>query len=100
LMPKKEDEPVRISISNDGHIIPADMREKIFEPFVRLKESVKQKGTGIGLALARSLAELHGGNIYMNNEDAEMNVFILSLPFRGNTAKRDVEDAVETINIT
>jgi ligand-binding sensor domain-containing protein/nitrogen-specific signal transduction histidine kinase len=78
----KEDEPVRIRISNDGYPIPAGMREKIFEPFVRLKESVKQKGTGIGLALARSLTELHGGNISVSDEETDINVFILSLPFR------------------
>lgn len=100
IMPVKDGEPVRISISNDGHIIPDDMREKIFEPFVRLKESVKQKGTGIGLALARSLAELHGGKIFMSNEEAQMNVFILSLPFRGSAPKRDLAEPVETINIT
>ena len=55
------------------------MREKIFEPFVRLKKTEKQKGTGIGLALARSLAELHGGKLVMT-EDNLLNVFTLTLP--------------------
>jgi nitrogen-specific signal transduction histidine kinase len=71
---------VRVEISNDGRIIPADMREKIFEPFVRLKESTKQKGTGIGLALTRSLTGLHGGKVYFEEEKDGMNVFVLELP--------------------
>jgi signal transduction histidine kinase/ligand-binding sensor domain-containing protein len=100
LIVPKEDEPVQVVISNDGYVIPAEMREKIFEPFVRLKESVKQKGTGIGLALARSLAELHGGNIYMKNEETEMNVFILTLPFRKGIARRDQAEAVQTTSLT
>jgi signal transduction histidine kinase/ligand-binding sensor domain-containing protein len=69
-----------ITISNDGYIIPAEMKEKIFEPFYRLKETVKQKGTGIGLALARSLAELHNGNLYLKEPKEALNTFVLRLP--------------------
>ena len=34
-----------IEFSNDGVLIPAAMREQIFEPFYRIKENSKQKGT-------------------------------------------------------
>lgn len=81
-------ESVKIEVSNDGRIIPADMREKVFEPFVRLKESSKQKGTGIGLALTRSLTELHGGKVYFGDEKNGMNVFVLELPTRNNPIKQ------------
>jgi signal transduction histidine kinase len=86
--PAKDDQVVRIEVSNDGRIIPPDMREKIFEPFVRLKESTKQKGTGIGLALARSLTELHGGKVYLSDERNGMNVFVLELPVGTNAIKQ------------
>ncbi len=58
------------------------MREKIFEPFYRLKQSAKQKGTGIGLTLARSLTELHGGSLIVTNDKIKTNVFVLTIPFR------------------
>ena len=80
LGPEKNRGVFSIEISNDGYTIPADMREKIFEPFYRLKENIKQKGTGIGLALARSLAELHNGRLYLSAPRDGMNVFILELP--------------------
>src|SRR5439155_21758316 len=44
----KEDNFFTIEIKNDGYLIPHEMKEKIFEPFFRLKETEKQKGTGIG----------------------------------------------------
>jgi signal transduction histidine kinase len=69
-----------IEVGNDGYLIPADMKEKIFEPFVRLKETENQKGTGIGLALARSLAQLHKGVLVLKAAENDMNVFSLTLP--------------------
>ena len=58
------------------------MRLKIFEPFYRLKESLKQQGTGIGLALAKSLTELHNGDLYVKDSPEGLNIFVLSLPFK------------------
>lgn len=69
-----------IGVLNDGYLIPIDMKEKIFEPFVRLKRTEKTKGTGIGLALARSLAQLHKGELYLAEPVDNMNNFVLKLP--------------------
>ena len=77
-----------IEICNDGFIIPDDMKEKVFEPFYRLKETQKLKGTGIGLALAKSLAELHKGNLFMKGTEEKMNVFVLRLPYHSFIDKR------------
>ncbi|MEO7768776.1 MAG: ATP-binding protein, partial [Ferruginibacter sp.] len=71
-----------IEFENDGLKIPTAMKEKIFEPFYRLKETLKQQGTGIGLALARSLTELHAGNLYLEDTNEGPNVFVLCLPVR------------------
>jgi signal transduction histidine kinase len=84
-----EDEYLTIEFKNDGFVVPDDLKEKIFEPFYRLKETVKQKGTGIGLALARSLVELHNGALYMKKAEEEMNVFILRLPYFENDKKKE-----------
>ncbi len=77
-----EDKYFTVEISNDGYLIPYEMKEKIFEPFFRLKETEKQKGTGIGLALSRSLAELHKGTLDLKESANNLNVFHLKLPIR------------------
>ncbi len=67
---------------NDGVIIPDEMKEEIFKPFIRFNEEEDGKittGTGIGLALSRSLAELHQGTLTML-EGEEANTFCLMLP--------------------
>ncbi|WPU92131.1 two-component regulator propeller domain-containing protein [Mucilaginibacter sabulilitoris] len=77
---KDDDCTFSIEIKNNGFIVPYEMREKIFEPFFRLKESEKQIGTGIGLSLSRSLAELHKGVLVLNKPMNELNIFMLTLP--------------------
>jgi signal transduction histidine kinase len=76
----EQDQYFTINVYNDGYLIPAEMKEKIFEPFVRLRETEKQKGTGIGLALARSLAQLHKGVLTLKDPENNLNVFTLMLP--------------------
>ena len=71
-----------IRTENDGVIIPNEMKEEIFKPFVRFNEKEDGKvttGTGIGLALSRSLAELHQGTLAMGAGE-ENNTFCLTLP--------------------
>ena len=69
-----------IAFSNDGHLVPVAMKEKIFEPFFRLKETQNKPGNGIGLALSKSLATLHNGELYFKEPLNGMNTFIVSLP--------------------
>jgi len=75
-----DDGKFSVEIKNDGYLIPYKMREKIFEPFFRIKESEKQIGTGIGLSLSRSLTELHKGVLVLNKSVSEFNIFTLTLP--------------------
>ena len=80
-IPETDDDNLfRIRTVNDGVIIPDEMKEEIFKPFVRLdKEDEVTTGTGIGLALSRSLAELHQGSLMMEKGE-EVNCFCLTLP--------------------
>lgn len=71
-----------LRIENDGFVVPVESREKIFEPLVRLKTKGRQAGSGIGLALARSLAQLHKGHLQMDLETTDKNVFVLQLPIQ------------------
>ncbi|MGN6342108.1 MAG: ligand-binding sensor domain-containing protein [Ginsengibacter sp.] len=77
---QKEINSVVIIFENDGYIIKKEMGEKIFEPFYRIKETRNQKGTGIGLALARSLTQLHKGSLRMTFLQNNLNTFVLTLP--------------------
>ncbi|MCF0069388.1 response regulator [Dyadobacter sp. CY261] len=69
-----------IEFTNDGPLIEYHDRERIFEPFYRAEGNSKEQGTGIGLPLARSLAELHKGTLELKRSDLDQNTFLLSIP--------------------
>jgi len=71
-----------ITVINDGIDIPKEMQEEIFKPFVQIKNTAtgqRAAGTGIGLPLARSLAELHKGKLYLKNGEQDI-TFCVELP--------------------
>lgn len=82
----------RIEIMNDGYLIPEELKETVFEPFYRAKETCRQKGNGIGLTLARSLTELHQGKLYLDNSQNMMNVFVLEIPLSHIEEKKQIKE--------
>ncbi|HYQ57090.1 MAG TPA: two-component regulator propeller domain-containing protein, partial [Draconibacterium sp.] len=80
---KKNSEKVVIKVNSDGDRIQEEFHEKIFEPFFKLESdhttSVPQ-GSGLGLPLARSLAELHHGKLFIDNSVKDFNSFVLEIP--------------------
>ncbi len=58
-----------VTIDDDGPGIPANMREEVFKPFMRLDDARNQDegGTGLGLAIARDIARSHGGDIMLGD---------------------------------
>jgi two-component system, OmpR family, osmolarity sensor histidine kinase EnvZ len=58
-----------ITVDDDGPGIPADLREEVFKPFLRLDDARNQDegGTGLGLAIARDIARSHGGDIMLGD---------------------------------
>ena len=70
------DERIYVTISDNGPGIPASVRRTLFDPFVT---AGKPNGTGLGLALARQIAEEHGGSVCLEESNPERTVFTLSL---------------------
>ena len=58
-----------VTVDDDGPGIPADLREEVFKPFLRLDDARNQDegGTGLGLAIARDIARSHGGDIVLGD---------------------------------
>ena len=57
----------RIDVDDDGPGVPPDQLEKVFEPFWRGDASRSSGGMGLGLSIARSCAQAHGGNVVLTN---------------------------------
>lgn len=71
-------ETVRVCVRDQGDGVPPAERENIFEPFHRLPATRSEaKGAGLGLAIARELAQKHGGDVVVSDEG---NCFIASFP--------------------
>jgi signal transduction histidine kinase len=77
---------LHIVVSDDGPGVPAEELERLFEPFYRLESSRNRDhgGTGLGLTIARSIAEQHGGSLILKNGDAQGLECHLDLPFISN----------------
>ena len=99
LQPAKNGNSFTIEFENDGYLVSSELEETIFKPFQRLQETHNQKGTGIGLTLARSLAELHTGKLHMRFTRKPINIFVLTLPFKPkhtNTRESHTEETIVT----
>jgi signal transduction histidine kinase len=66
---REEGGAVNIAISDDGPGIPEDDIERVFEPFYRVEGSRNRNtgGSGLGLSIARNIAQAHGGSVRLRN---------------------------------
>jgi signal transduction histidine kinase len=69
------------TVADSGPGVPAEERERIFEPFYRVRRGsdIGAPGTGLGLAIARSLIELHRGSIWVEDSPTGGAAFIFTL---------------------
>ncbi|MEO0107780.1 MAG: ATP-binding protein [candidate division WOR-3 bacterium] len=74
---------VQITVSDQGPGVAPEFTERIFQKFERAEQSpVGPKGIGLGLAIARSIVELHGGRIWVESELGKGSHFAFLLPSR------------------
>jgi DNA-binding response OmpR family regulator len=79
---ERRDAEVVVSVSDQGRGIPTDKLQTIFERFQQVDSSdARQKGgTGLGLPIARSIVQQHGGDIRVTSELGKGSTFSFSLP--------------------
>ena len=86
---KRLDHEVSVTVADDGNGIPAAMQERIFDMFVQVGEGAQptQGGLGIGLTLARSLVEMHGGTLAARSDGpGHGSEFVIRLPIEQTAA--------------
>ncbi|MCW5657463.1 MAG: response regulator [Burkholderiaceae bacterium] len=81
---------VEIEVADTGLGMTAEQIERLFQPFNRLgRERLGVEGTGIGLVIAKRLAELMGGSLQVHSQPGKGSVFTLTLPAPRKGAQAD-----------
>ncbi|HSK85202.1 MAG TPA: ATP-binding protein [Rubrobacter sp.] len=76
----EEDGSVGVEVSDTGIGIPEDQIPHVFERFYRAEEARSTEGLGLGLSIARQIAEDHGGSIEVRSKPGEGSTFIIRIP--------------------
>jgi len=78
----RENDFLKISVSDNGPGVPDEFKEKIFEKFVQIErgKSGLRTGAGLGLTFCKMAVEAHGGKIWVETEPGGGSSFIFTLP--------------------
>jgi signal transduction histidine kinase len=79
-----QDGRVLIAVSDTGAGLPAEKAEQIFEAFF----STKPEGSGMGLAISRSIIESHGGRVWATSNCGKGATFYFTLPIAAQAVQR------------
>ncbi len=79
---------VIIQVTDQGIGIRPDEEHLIFEPFLRLQHDAESEGLGLGLYIAKAIAEAHGGRIWVASEPERGTSFFVALPATGGGAEQ------------
>lgn len=79
---RRHEEAIRVSVTDTGSGIPKDQIERLGQPFEQVSQdaNLSKQGTGLGLALVRSLAALHGGSMAIESDVGKGTTVEITLP--------------------
>jgi signal transduction histidine kinase len=96
--PAEEDGFLEVSVADNGVGIPTKDQPRLFDRFFRAQSAVLTgaSGAGLGLHIARSLIELHGGRIWFESELSKGSTFHVTFPVADEPALTPIESARST----
>jgi signal transduction histidine kinase len=86
LSARRTDREMLLTVSDTGIGIAPEDQARVFERFERAHPNARESGTGLGLALVKSLIELHGGTVELDSEPGRGTSAICRLPIESGYA--------------
>lgn len=84
-----------VSVSDDGRGIPAEQQEFLFRPFYRVQSTEGVKGMGLGLYIAKAVADAHGSRIRVQSTPGRGTTFSVTLPLDDSPRDRGATQVEE-----
>ena len=77
-----DDYNIEVGVCDTGSGVPDEMKGKLFNKFVQMenRSQVKEKGTGLGLVIAKGIVEAHGGGIWVEDNKPQGAKFLFTIP--------------------
>jgi signal transduction histidine kinase len=89
-----------VEVADDGPGVPEELREQIFERFVRGEgpaDTAVAGGSGLGLAIVRAVAVSHGGSAEVGESDLGGALFRVRLPLRRSDSEKEIRPALDLL---
>ena len=87
---REEDDNLVVEVQDTGLGINKDDQKRLFDPYYRrVEDRERLSGLGLGLALAKKLVELHGGQIWVKSKKGQGSTFGFSLPLETASQKKE-----------
>lgn len=83
---------MEIKVTDNGCGIPKENTEDVFAAFVRSENSRGTLGSGLGLSIAKSIVESHGGAISVSSEENVGSCFTVVLPLADDATEAEAQD--------